>query len=301
MSNTGVYGTKIGSYVKASDIDIFYSYSPSRNSQDALEAIYKKVDNVDSWFKTATFNDLEQLNRHDDIIEGLYNLNLPSNIFNQKGYYTIYIKPKELYAKITDIGTLSSYPDVKGMVIEIDGESELSTLLGENNALVGYRIIYYNNNERQDYYRIVTSNNKCEPIVQQLTNVNQKAIRYRYSDTSSLSFITLTPTTTTSFKNNTNVFIGNVGDTICFVNTKFEPLMIEIEMVDHDIETISTMLEGSQVMDLDNGLITTFNSNDEIYAQHEVYTIKDDYTNTELKSVKKNKGNSIDFSQKIND
>ncbi len=296
MSNTGVYGTKIGSYVQPNDVDIFYSYSPSRNSQDALEAVYNKVNDVGSWFKPTTYNN------NDDIIEGLYNLNLPSDIFNQKGYYTIYIKPKEIEATITDIGTLSSYPDVKGLIVTIpDDNSELSKLLGQNNSLVGYRVVYYNNSKRQEFYRIVTSNNKCEAIVQQLTNVNQKAIRYRYNDNASLSFITLTPTATTSYKDNTKTFIGSVGDTIHFINTKFEPLMIEIEMVEHDIETVSTMLEGSQVMDLDNGLITTFNSNNEIYAQHEVYTIKDDYTYTELKSVKKNKGNSIDFSQTIND
>lgn len=294
MSNTGVYGTKIGSYVKANDVDILYSYSPSRNSQDALESKFTTLDA--SCLKQTSFND------SDDIIEGLYNLNLPSNIFGQKGYYTIYIKPKELRASITDIGVLSSYPDVKGIIINADNvDTNLKSLLSTNNSLVGYRVVYYDNNERQEYYRIVTSNNKCEPIVEQLTDVNQKAIRYRYSDSSSLSFITLTPSTTTSFKTNTKNFIGTVGGDIRFVNTKFEPTMIEIEMVEHDIETVSTMLEGSQVMDLDNGLITTFNSNDEIYAQHEVYTIKDEYTNTELKSVKKNKRDSIDFSQTIND
>ena len=77
--------------------------------------------------------------------------------------------------------------------------------------------------------------------------------------------------------------------------------MIEIEMVDHDIDTVSTMLEGSQLRDIDNGLVTTFNSNNEIYAQHEHYTLKDEFTNKPVFEVKKNKENSIDFSQTIQD
>ena len=31
-------------------------------------------------------------------------------------------------------------------------------------------------------------------------------------------------------------------------------------MVDHDADTISTMLEGNQLRDLDNGIVTTFNA-----------------------------------------
>ena len=46
-------------------------------------------------------------------------------------------------------------------------------------------------------------------------------------------------------------------------------------MVEHDAETITTMLEGSQVRDLDRGKIVTFNENDEIYALHDYFTLKD--------------------------
>ena len=77
--------------------------------------------------------------------------------------------------------------------------------------------------------------------------------------------------------------------------------MIELEMVDHDIETVSTMLEGSQIRDLDNGLITTFNSNDEIYSQSEIYSLKDEYTKKPMFEVKKNKKSGVDFSQSIKD
>ena len=50
--------------------------------------------------------------------------------------------------------------------------------------------------------------------------------------------------------------------------------MLEIEMVDYDIETLSYMIGGSQVRNLENGTFTIYNDNNEIYKQYEAYTIK---------------------------
>lgn len=302
MSTTGVYGTKIGSIVNPSDVDILYSYSQTRNSLDALNAKFKRLDS--SLLVQSNIESENNNFQYDNIIEGLYNLNLPLEYFGKKGFYTIYIKPKEVETIITDIGVLSAYPDIKGIVIDISKvtDTDLKNQLLINNSLVGYRIIYFDNNfKRESYYRIITSNNKCEPIVQNLTDVNQKSIRYRYNDNSSLVFLTVTPSMSTSFKANALPYIGTASQKISIVNTKFEPVMIEIEMVEHDIETVSTMLEGSQLRNIDNGIITTFNDNNEIYSQSEVYTLKDEYTKKPIYEVKKNKKNSIDFSQNIND
>lgn len=297
MSTSGVYGTNIGANINPSDIEIYYSYTQSRDYDDVSNAQFKKLD---SGLLSKPTVEGESSNV---IIEGLYNLRLPLEYFNQKGFYTIYIKPKEYQATISDVGVLSSYPDVKGIILDISTlDSDLSPLLTENNGLVGYRIIYYKNNgERESYYRIVTSNNKCEPVIQNISDVNQKAVRYRYNDNSTLSFITVTPSVSTTFKPNSTPYIGSSTQKIGIINTKFEPVMIEIEMVDHDIDTISTMLEGSQLRDLDNGLVTTFNSDNEIYSQHEHYTLKDEYTGKPVYEVKKNKENSIDFSQTLDD
>lgn len=301
MSANGIYGTNVGAMVNSSDVEIFYSYSPTRNYDDVNNSNFKKMES--SLLTNSIIDSEDASSRYDNIIEGLYNLKLPLEYFNQKGYYTVYIKPKEYQAVIQDVGVLSAYPDVKGIIIDIESsDSELRSILKENNALVGYRIIYYNSDgTRENYYRIVTSNNKCEPVVQNLSDVNQKAVRYRYNDNSTLSFITVTPSVATTYKPNATPYIGSATQKIGVVNTKFEPVMIEIEMVDHDIETISTMLEGSQLRDLDNGLVTTFNSDNEIYMQHEHYTLKDEYTGKPVYEVKKNKENSIDFSQTIDD
>ena len=72
-------------------------------------------------------------------------------------------------------------------------------------------------------------------------------------------------------------------------------------MTDHDIDTISTMLEGSQLRDLDNGLITTFNKDNEIYNQKSVYSLKDSETGEPIYEVLKNNENRIDFNQTITD
>lgn len=301
MSANGIYGTNVGAMVNSSDVEIFYSYSPTRNYDDVNNSNFKQMEST--LLTNSIIDDDDASLRYDNIIEGLYNLKLPLEYFNQKGYYTVYIKPKEYKAVIQDVGVLSTYPDVKGIVIDIESsDSELRSILKENNALVGYRIIYYNNDgTRENHYRIVTSNNKCEPVVQNLSDVNQKAVRYRYNDNSTLSFITVTPSVATTYKPNATPYIGSATQKIGIVNTKFEPVLIEIEMVDHDIDTVSTMLEGSQLRDLDNGLVTTFNSNNEIYMQHEHYTLKDEYTGKPVYEVKKNKENSIDFSQTIED
>jgi hypothetical protein len=50
--------------------------------------------------------------------------------------------------------------------------------------------------------------------------------------------------------------------------------MFEIEMVDHDAETLSYMIEGEQVRNLENGTFTTYNHNKEIYKQYDTFTVK---------------------------
>jgi hypothetical protein len=77
--------------------------------------------------------------------------------------------------------------------------------------------------------------------------------------------------------------------------------MLDIEMTTHDADTISYMLENSQLRDLDNGLVTTYNDNNEIYNQVEHFTLKDQYTGKPVFEVKQNKNNNVDFSQTIDD
>ena len=77
--------------------------------------------------------------------------------------------------------------------------------------------------------------------------------------------------------------------------------MLDIEMTEHDLNTMAYMLEGSQLRDLDNGLVTTFDDNNQIYAQSEHYTLKDSATGKPIYEVKKKKTTNFDFSQSLDD
>lgn len=299
MSSQGVYGTKVPAIINPStDIEIYYNYRPTRNDDSTINSSFQKLDST--LLIQATIGNSDQ-NIYDNILEGMYNLKLPLRYFNEKGFYTVYIKPKEYPMVIQDISTLVTYPDVRGLIIDTSKlPSDLQNMMLRNNSLVGYRIIYFDeNNKRQPYYRLITSNNKCEPVVQNLPDTNQKAVRYRYNESSNLVFITLTPSTAPSFKSNAEPFIGNISQKIVLTNTLFEPIMLDLELVDKDAETISTMIEGSQLRDLDHGLITTFNKNNEIYHQSEHYSIKDSYTQRPIFEVKRQRNNSIDFTQTL--
>ena len=301
---SGTYGLQIPVFINNNDIphlvDISYCYHETRSYDSLSNANFK---HLDSGILTLARRD-QQNSDVDGYVEGMYNLQLPLSDFNRKGFYTVYIKPKEIEAVILDVGNLTAFPNVRGLVLDttqIKDES-IKTKARRNNDLVGWRIIYLDeNNNRQDYYRIITSNNKCEPVIGMVNSSSDKSYTYRYEDSSSLTFITVSPSSAPSFKDNALPYLGKPTQRILLVNTLFEPICLDIEMVTHDADTISYMLENSQLRDLDNGLVTTFNDNNEIYNQKEHYTLKDQYTGRPIFEVGRNKGNNIDFSQSLED
>ena len=292
MNNT--YGIVKPSLVNiATDVEIWYHYKPTRNSIDPSFPSFKKYANPSSLLTIANC----ETELSDKTLPGMYNLSLPVSIFGKVGFYTLYIKPSEIMCTIKDIGALSAFPDIKGIVIEnSDLESNIS-----NDDLVGYRIEYFaieNNgvSKRENINRIITSNNKCEVITQNLVTANVKSNAYRFNDSGSLMFLTVTPSIAPSFKSNATPYIGTAGQKIALTNTKFDPLMIEIEICEHDIETLSIMAEGEQIRNLENGRISTYNFNGEIYKQYEYSTIKNNYNQNNIIEAKINKNDSIDFS-----
>jgi len=294
---SGLYGQTIPATVTADDIDIYYTYSETRSADASGQAVFHKLSS----------NILVQQSFEDGsgttILEGMYKLNLPVNEFGQKGFYTVYIKPHEIPATIADVSVLSDFPAVRGIVVQEAGigDSKYSNLFLSNNGLVGYRVIYIDpvTKTRSDISRIVTSNNRCEPLQKQATNSNAQNTVYRYNNSSNTTFITLTPALSNAGAPNVTPYIGSVGQNVLFVNTKFSPIALDIEVVDHDDETISIMLEGSQSLNNDTGRITTFNDKGEIYHQAQSYTIKDDYTGEPIKTVKEHKINDIDFNETL--
>lgn len=300
----GAYGTTISINIANTDIpslvDISYCYHEKRSFDSLSTAKFKKLDSA---ILTQATRD-EDSEGFDTIVDGMYNLQLPLSEFNKKGFYTVYIKPKEIEAVITDVSSLTAFPNVRGLVIDSASikDSNMKEKALSNNGLVGYRIIYISDTgARQDYYRIITSNNRCEPVVQAPNSSSDKSYTYRYEDASPLTFVTVSPSSAPTFKENATPFIGKPTQKILLVNTYFEPIMLDIEMTTHDADTISYMLENSQLRDLDNGLVTTYNDNNEIYNQAEHFTLKDQYTGKPVFEVKQNKNNNVDFSQTIDD
>lgn len=300
----GSYGTIIPINIADNDIedlvDISYCYHENRSYDSLSDATFK---HLDSSILTRAKREMED-DDIDEYVEGMYNLQLPLSEFNKKGFYSVYIKPKEIQATITDVGTLTAFPNVRGLILDTTQikNDTIATKAKSNNELVGYRIIYMDEtNTRQDYYRVITSNNRCEPVVQAANSSSDKSYTYRYEDSSSLIFVTVSPSSAPTFKDNATPYIGKPTQTILLVNTFFEPIMLDIELTTHDADTISYMLENSQLRDLDNGLVTTFNDNNEIYHQAEHFTLKDQYTGSPVYEVKQNKTDSVDFSQTIDD
>lgn len=297
---TGVYGISIPSNIDESMVDIFYSYRSTRNSDNTKNSVFTKLP---SGILTKALFEGDDTTT-DDTLEGMYNLKLPLEYFNQKGFYSVYIKPKEYATVITDISTLTAYPNIKGIILDSNSvtDSVMRNRILTNNSLVGWRIIYIDDNgERQDYYRLITSNNKCEPIVMASDSSSDKSYTYRYNESSTLSFLTVTPSTAPSFKSNAAPYIGRPTQKILLVNTSFEPILLDLELVDHDADTISTMLEGSQLRSLENGLVTTFNDDNEIYNQSEHFSLKDSNTGKPIYEVKQKRTNNIDYSQTLDD
>lgn len=292
---SGVYGITIPADIDVNrDVDIFYAYHENRNSENVENVKFTKLPGqlLSKVYEDGT----------NEMVEGMYNIKLPLSYFNRKGFYTVYLKPKEIPAVIADVSNLTAFPDVRGIVLDSNVSSDLNSMLSANNSLVGYRIIYLDDSgNRMPYFRLITSNNKCEPIVQTSNYLSEKSYTYRYNESSTLSFLTVTPSSAPSFKSNAAPFIGKPTQRILLVNTKFEPVMLDIEMTEHDMDTLSYMLEGSQVRDLDHGLITTFDENNNIYHQSEHYTLKDSATGEPVYEVKKNKGDNIDFTQTLTD
>lgn len=301
----GVYGTNIPIHIDSNKlsslVDISYCYNESR-AYDSLSS--SKFTSLPSSVLANCTREVESGSNLDEIVDGMYTLQLPLSDFNKKGFYTVYIKPKEYAINITDVGCLSAYSDVRGIILDTNAISDeiIRNMARTNNGLVGFRIVFLDENGvREDYYRIVTSNNKCEPVIQAPNSSSDKTYTYRYDDSSSLTFLTVSPSSAPTFKSNATPYIGKPTQRILLVNTLFEPIQLDIEMVTHDVDTISNMLEGSQLRDLDNGLVTTYNEKNEIYAQSEHYTLKENASGNPVYEVKKNKTDSIDFSQTIDD
>jgi hypothetical protein len=298
--STGTYGNVRPADISPDDVEVFYHYTPSRDKIGNTNLI--KLDSNEVLIKIDNPNKSQSNVTTFEVFGGMYTLKLPVATFSTKGFYTIYIKPVEIRTKIVDCGALSAYPDIKGILFDISSIPTQFANKFENNGLVGYRIEYIDTNTAADdvkmnnFFRIITSNNRAEPVNQNLTNSNQKAIRYRFNDNSTLTYCTVSPSSTSNVKPNTLPFIGQPNQQVIITNTFFNPIMLEVEMVQHDVETLAYAIFGNQSKSLEDGIYTIYNFNNDIYKQYNLYEIKDQFTGKPLFEVREERV-SIDFTK----
>ncbi len=295
----GTYGTVRPSDVSPEDVEIILNYTPSRDVTDQF--ILRRLNS--SSILRPYFNNNETGGTPDvEILGGLYNLTLPANEFNALGFYTLYLRPAQIRTLITDCGVLSALPNVKGIVIDLSNvpSNYLNKFVPQ--GLVGYRIEYLNpdGSKIPNFFRIVTSSFYCEPVVANLTNTNQKAVRYRYVDgQSNLIFLTVSPSSSPTNKPNATPYIGQPDQNIIITNTFFNPITLDIEMIEYDISSLAIALFGNQTKSIDDGIYTIYDSENNIYRQYNLYEIRDQF-NALLYEVRQSRGTNIDFSKNFN-
>lgn len=292
---TGTYGTIRPADVSPEDVEIILHYTPSRD--DTTSFVLKKLDApsiLRPYFSNPTIGgDVKEL------LGGLYNLKLPADEFNKIGIYTLMIRPAQIRTKISDCGVLSSLPNVKGIVISLSDVPSDFLNKFVNQGLVGFRVEYLNDDGTKipNFFRIITSCFFCEPVVQNLTNTVAKAIRYRYTqNNTNLLFCTLSPSSSPTNNPASTPYIGQPNQKIVMTNTFFNPINMDVEIVEHDISTLAIGLFGNQSKSMDDGIYTIYDTNNNIYKQYNLYEIKDQF-NSLLYEIRQDRGDNIDTSK----
>lgn len=276
--SVGTYGIKKpANFIPNEHAEIYLSYRENRTVQGTGFELVE----TSKYLTTETIGGSH--------VDGLYQLKMPLEVFNKVGIYNLYIRPKQIDATIQDIGVLSTYPDVRGIVLNASLVTGMT--INDNDGLVGYRIEYLdsNNIKKPNLFRIITSSNKCEP-----TNSGSNGITsYRFNDSSNLVFLTVSPSSASSAKPLNLPYIGMPQDKIIITNTFFNPEMVEIEMTENDIESLYLSINGNQIRNLDNGIVTTYDKNNNVVNQSEHYIIKESATGKPIYEVKENKSDII--------
>ena len=292
----GSYGTIRPSDVSPEDVEIILNYTPSRDVTSNF--VLTQLD-AQTILKPYFNNTQTGGNAGVEVLGGLYNLTLPAEQFNALGIYTLYLRPAQIRTRITDCGVLSALPNVKGIVIDISNVPTQYQNKFVPQGLVGFRVEYLNpdGSKIPNFFRVITSSFFCEPVVTNQTNTTQKAIRYRYVDgNSNLIFLTLSPSSSPTNNPNATPFIGQPNQSIIISNTFFNPITLEVEMVEYDVSSLAIALYGNQTKSMDDGIYTIYDSNNNIYKQYNLFEIRDNF-NELLYEVRQDRLDNIDFSK----
>jgi hypothetical protein len=283
---SGNYGTIRPADVSINDVEIFYSYTPNRELVVDVQLI--PLNPAEVLIPASNPSNINE------IFGGLYTLKLPTNVFGAKGFFNIIIRPRQIRTTIQDCSVLIDNQDVKGIVFDINQIPLDLQNRFENGNLVGYRVEYLKEetgtgqDKIQNLFRIITSNNRALPVTQNQGNSNA-SVAYTFNDNSTSVFCTVSPSSAPSIKPNAIPFIGNPQQEVIITNTFFDPVMLEIEMVEFDDETLAYALFSNQTKSLEDGIYTIYNFGNQIYRQYNLYEVKDQFSGKPLFEVREQK------------
>jgi len=298
MCALGNYGIVRPSTVEPSDVEILYFYQPTRDYQGAIT--------VDKLVSNDVISSVKDPINTTRALGGIYNLKLPADRFNQKGFYYLILRPKQIEVPIGDIWVLNGFENMVGLVFNINSVSAPEDKVKfRDGGLTGFRVEYINvadNTIIPNFFRIITSSNLCEAVDSAISTPNSlPAVRYRFNSTGTLLFCTVTPSSPHSSQPSILPFIGQQNQPVLLSPTYFDPMMIEVELAEHDADTLGIALFGDQIKRVSDGNLTFYDRNRNIYKQFTIWEYQNP-ANSPLYQIRQKRDNvdvTMDFSRII--
>ena len=252
------------------DIDIFYSFASSREVLGDVQMV--------PLFSSITNNEFRKMLG----VDGAYKLRLPAAIFNTLGYYLVLIRPKAFETTIVDCSYVVTN-DAGELQISKKGIVIPKLQFQSTGSLIGYQIEYFDTNgvKIKNLHRIVTSS-ELVSVSSNSNNANPNSVSYNLDPNGNNLFLTLTPDEVSLITKEQKPDLGRAGQRIIVSNTFFDPVMMEIEMVDQTVKTLSYGIFGNAVRDTGNGVFSMFDNNNNLYKQYNLMVRKSTVNNAML-------------------
>lgn len=279
----GTYGAVKNADADFNDVDVLYAYSPDRETLGDIQ--FKPL------YNSVTNNEFRKMLGTD----GGYKLRLPASIFNRLGFYLVQIRPKIFQTQIVDCSFVITNNDQE---IQISKKGIVIPKLQFQNtgSLIGYQIEYFNDNgvKIKNFHRIITSSDLVS-VNPKNNTTNSSSTTYVLDSNGNHLFLTLTPDEVSLITNEISSDLGKSGQQILISNTFFDPVMIEVEMVDQNVKTLSYALYGQSTRDLETGVYSIFTEEGFLYRQYNLLTRKKQFSDGNI-DIKEERVN-IDRSQ----
>lgn len=282
----GFYGNRKLADVDFNDLDIFYSYAINRETVGDTQMI--------PLFNSVTNNEFRKMLG----VDGSYKLRLPASVFNKLGFYLVLIRPKAFETTIQDCSYVVTN-DANEVQISKKGIVIPKLQFQGTGSLIGYQIEYFNENgvKIKNLHRIVTSSDLVS-ISPNSSNSNPSSVSYVLDANGSNLFLTLTPDENSLITKDQKPDLGKAGQKITISNTFFDPVMIEVEMVDQTVKTLSYGIFGNAVRDTGSGVFSIFDNNNNLYKQYNLMTRKSQF-NQAILDIKEERSN-INLNENFN-